>query len=176
MKEIQTGFTLIELMIVVTIIGILASIVLPAYQTYTIRTQVTEGFTLSDELKSSIGGFVSSRGYWPASAQSAGASWGTSITGNYVTEVNVGAAGVAHSLLVTYGNRANQTVQNKVVELRATLNEASGIVWLCGDADGSGLTLFNIPPAKGSAVTPYVPVASPFTTVEIRYMPTNCRR
>ena len=66
MKVIQKGFTLIELMIVVAIIGILAAIAIPAYQDYTIRAQVTEGLTLAGDLKAGIAEYTAQVGEWPA--------------------------------------------------------------------------------------------------------------
>ena len=65
MKKIQQGFTLIELMIVVAIIGILAAIAIPAYQDYTIRSQVTEGLTLAAAAKAAVASRIRSRGPWP---------------------------------------------------------------------------------------------------------------
>ena len=72
MKTLQKGFTLIELMIVVAIIGILAAIAIPAYQDYTIRAQVSEGLTLASDIKAGVAEFMAQTGDWPANLQEAG--------------------------------------------------------------------------------------------------------
>ena len=66
MKKVQQGFTLIELMIVVAIIGILAAVAIPAYQDYTKRAHVTEGLSLASAAKTSVTEFYNSKGYLPA--------------------------------------------------------------------------------------------------------------
>ena len=90
----QQGFTLIELMIVVAIIGILAAIAIPAYQDYTIRAQVSEGLNLAAGAKSAITEYFQDRGVLPANNADAGISQAASIAGNYASAVRVQAAGV----------------------------------------------------------------------------------
>ena len=93
MKSLQKGFTLIELMIVIAIIGILAAIAIPAYQNYTIRSQVTEGLSLADGFKTSISEYYDQNGAFPVNATATGSATSIAaglVTGNkYVSTVTV---------------------------------------------------------------------------------------
>jgi type IV pilus assembly protein PilA len=130
----QQGFTLIELMIVVAIIGILAAIAIPAYQDYTIRAQVSEGLSLSAGGKAAVAEFFQDSGTWPANNGEAGLEVSTNIKGKYVTQVAVGAANGV--LTVTYGFDANTNIAGDTLTLTATDNTGS-VSWAC--ANGSGL-------------------------------------
>lgn len=123
MKKMQQGFTLIELMIVVAIIGILAAVALPAYQDYTVRAHVSEGLNLAGAAKSSVGEFYADKGTWPGSNASAGVAAATSITGNAVTSITVGANGV---LSIAY----NQSAKSGTCTLTPQDNGGS-ITWDC---------------------------------------------
>ncbi len=131
----QQGFTLIELMIVVAIIGILAAIAIPAYQDYTIRAQVSEGLSLTGGAKAAVSEFYQDQGVWPTTNNAAGLEASGSINGRYVASVGVGANGV---LTVTYRGAAptNNNIRNATVTLTPTDN-AGSIGW---DCDG-GVTL-----------------------------------
>jgi type IV pilus assembly protein PilA len=72
MKQVQKGFTLIELMIVIAIVGILAAVALPAYQDYTIRAKVSEGLAKAAEAKTTIAEYFVARGVMPAALNDAG--------------------------------------------------------------------------------------------------------
>src|SRR5688572_32815569 len=108
-KSIQKGFTLIELMIVVAIIGILAAIAIPAYQDYTIRAQVTEGLNLMSDMKAGVAEWYAQEGSWPTSLTQigvSGATGGASKSGKYVQEINLNVG----TLTATYGLQANSKI------------------------------------------------------------------
>jgi len=166
MKAIQKGFTLIELMIVVAIIGILAAIVFPAYQDYTIRSQVTEGLTLAGDLKASIAEYVAQVGEWPAGMAELGLGSGGAAnkTGRYVDQIDVSNG----TITITYGNDAHSNIQTFTLSLRPFVNVNQDIVWACGDADQP----------DDSSDTPdggTIPSDAGATTVLGKYMPTSCR-
>jgi type IV pilus assembly protein PilA len=120
------GFTLIELMIVVAIIAILAAIALPAYQDYTIRSQVAEGITLADGVKSSVWDFISNTGRLPVSNASAGLTSSTSIQGNYISKVSI-ASGL---ISATFGNKVNASISGKTI-LMSPATSSGSIRWTC---------------------------------------------
>lgn len=129
MRHEQPGFTLIELMIVVAIIGVLAAIAIPAYQDYTIRTQVAEGLTLAGGAKNAISTFHAGYGRWPSNNATAGIAANTTIVGKYVTQVTV-TNGVID---VEYGNQSHAAISGMAVQLSPTTNTGS-VEWNCGSA------------------------------------------
>jgi type IV pilus assembly protein PilA len=123
----QQGFTLIELMIVVAIIGILAAIAIPAYQDYTIRAQVSEGLNLSGGAKAAVTEYFQDRGTMPADNAIAGLAANTDIQGKYVAQVNV-AAGI---IAVTYGNSAHAVITGARLTLTPDTGNAGSVQWIC---------------------------------------------
>ncbi len=163
-KKMQKGFTLIELMIVVAIIGILAAIAIPAYQNYTIRSQVTEGLNLADGWKTAVSEYYAQYGNFPGcfSTAAGGAAGCISVTGatsgKYVTAVAVNASGVIE---VTYGNQANAKIGGLKLALAPGLSANIDVVWFCGLAS-----------TVAAGVT--APVGANTTNVPAAYLPTSC--
>lgn len=127
----QQGFTLIELMIVVAIIAILAAIAIPAYQDYTIRSQVSEGASLTSGAKTAVAEYYANYGAAPATNTAAGLETNTNIKGNYVKQVDVGASGVITATFSSASpQKANTAINTKTLVLTPTFNSGS-TQWSC---------------------------------------------
>ncbi len=136
MKKLQKGFTLIELMIVIAIIGILAAIAIPAYQDYTIRSQASEGMSLASGAKTAVAEFYTNTGRWPPSNASAGLASPASISGQYVDQVDVGQGSLG-MIQARYGNSVNDAIDTQILSLSG-VTHAGSVEWICG---GSGTTV-----------------------------------
>ena len=162
MTKLQKGFTLIELMIVVAIIGILAAIAIPAYQDYTIRAQVTEGMNLAAAAKAAVAETFLNRGKAPLDRTTAGMSANaTDTVGKYVTQVEV-TNGI---ISITYGNEANQAINTATLRLVPYISADNSVSWRCGGAKAptnstmTGTTFVDGGTLAGNTMVKYLPAA-----------------
>jgi type IV pilus assembly protein PilA len=131
MKKVNRGFTLIELMIVVAIIGILAAVAIPAYLDYAVRAQVGQGINLASAAKAAVTEYYQDQGAFPGDNATAGLEAAGNITGKYVAQVAVAGAGL---IQVTFGNDVNNKIFGAVLTMTPTDNLGS-VSWECtGDA------------------------------------------
>ncbi len=159
MHKIAQGFTLVELMIVIAIIGILAALAIPAYQDYTIRAQVQEGVTLSAQTRNAVTETYMGTGGGPANRAEAGLSAdGADTQGRYVASVDI----IDSEIVITFGNEANRLIADRMLYMTPYIAEdGTTLIWRCGNAaapDGEALG------AEEAA-----------TDLENAYLPQTCR-
>jgi type IV pilus assembly protein PilA len=163
MKKLQQGFTLIELMIVVAIIGILAAIAIPAYQDYTVRSKVTEGLTLASSYKTQVAEAFQSDGITGVSTLSANLpAW---VATKYVSGMTISPTGV---ITITYGPNPSEINGNTII-MTPSINGAvlaaglaGNIDWACESTTAATATARGLPVSGGASVLN-------------RYVPTECK-
>ncbi|MGA9852139.1 MAG: pilin [Gammaproteobacteria bacterium] len=164
MSKTEQGFTLIELMIVIAIIGVLAAIAIPQYQDYVTRAKITEGLNLSDEAKVGVAEIFQSLGHMPVGdntlpANSFDLPEATSIAGKYVEKITV----IGGIIYIAYNNSVgNGVTSGDLLTLTPLTSPMADIVWACGysSVTVNGTTVGG--PAAG-------------TTVPAKFLPVNCR-
>ncbi|HFA7625175.1 TPA: pilin [Neisseria gonorrhoeae] len=163
MNTLQKGFTLIELMIVIAIVGILAAVALPAYQDYTARAQVSEAILLAEGQKSAVTEYYLNHGIWPKDNTSAGVASASDIKGKYVQKVEVNN-GVVTAQMNPSG--VNNEIKGKKLSLWAK-RENGSVKWFCGQ-----------PVTRTAADDAKDTVAADTTgtnAIETKHLPSTCR-
>ncbi|HGF8858962.1 TPA: pilin [Neisseria meningitidis] len=161
MNTLQKGFTLIELMIVIAIVGILAAVALPAYQDYTARAQVSEAILLAEGQKSAVTEYYLNHGKWPDGNSDAGVATSSEIKGKYVEKVEV-AKGVITATMLSTG--VNKEIQGKKLSLWAKRQNGS-VKWFCGQ-----------PVQRADTATNADDVTSDTTAnIDTKHLPSTCR-
>ncbi|HFC7302271.1 TPA: pilin [Neisseria meningitidis] len=162
MNTLQKGFTLIELMIVIAIVGILAAVALPAYQDYTARAQVSEAILLAEGQKSAVTEYYLNHGEWPGNNTSAGVASSTDIKGKYVQSVEV-KNGVVTATMAS--SNVNNEIKGKKLSLWAKRQDGS-VKWFCGQ-----------PVTRDNTATDAAITADTDTNgkIDTKHLPSTCR-
>nr|WP_101133905.1 pilin [Neisseria meningitidis] len=159
MNTLQKGFTLIELMIVIAIVGILAAVALPAYQDYTARAQVSEAILLAEGQKSAVTEYYLNHGIWPGGNSDAGVASSSTIKGKYVAGVKV-ENGVVTATMAS--SNVNNEIKGKKLSLWAKRQNGS-VKWFCGQPVTRNATNADDVTADGN------------DKIDTKHLPSTCR-
>jgi type IV pilus assembly protein PilA len=157
-RQQQKGFTLIELMIVVTVVGMLAASAIPQYQDYLIRAQVTEGLGLAHGVETALADYYNINGTWPSALTGGGTalSYSGAVSGRTVSNVASAGGGIT----ISYGLKAHANLTGKTLGINVATTAAGNLLWLCGNA---------VAPTGATAV------GTAITNVPSKYLPKNCQ-
>jgi len=133
MQKAQGGFTLIELMIVVAIIGILAAVALPAYRDYTVRAKVSELILAASSGKTAVSEYVNTNGVMPPTeaAGSASAIFDTQVS-TYVASVAFTNTDASDGIITVVANTKEPAISGLTIQLSGKINSTGGVDWVCG--------------------------------------------
>ncbi len=162
MNTLQKGFTLIELMIVIAIVGILAAVALPAYQDYTARAQVSEAILLAEGQKSAVTEYYLNHGIWPGGNSSAGVASSSTIKGKYVQKVEV-KNGVITAQMAS--SNVNNEIKGKKLSLWAKRQNGS-VKWFCGQP---------VTRTANNTANDEVTAANGTDNINTKHLPSTCR-
>ncbi|HFC7182136.1 TPA: pilin [Neisseria meningitidis] len=165
MNTLQKGFTLIELMIVIAIVGILAAVALPAYQDYTARAQVSEAILLAEGQKSAVTEYYLNHGIWPSDNSAAGVASSADIKGKYVQKVEVNNGVITATMA---SSNVNNEIKGKKLSLWAKRQDGS-VKWFCGQpvqrANANGANNDEVTAATGKGTD----------KIDTKHLPSTCR-
>ena len=154
MKRVQQGFTLIELMIVVAIIGILAAVALPAYQDYTVRAKISEVMLAASAGKAPVSEYAQVNGFMPAAASvSVESMVSKNVSGTTYAPGTANATSVGNITAVSKGT-GNVAADNMQLILQGTLQAGGQVDWVCGAPATGGIPLKYLPASCKTVITP----------------------
>jgi type IV pilus assembly protein PilA len=146
MRHLQKGFTLIELMIVVAIIGILAAVAIPAYQDYIARSQVSEAVSLLGSGKTPLAEFFADKGTWPSNAAATDGGVMGNTAGRYTSAITITAGNNAATSIVLTAKMKDAGINSSITSKTITLRSGDGKQWICSaSSDGATISAQFVP-------------------------------